>query len=130
VTLFRRVLVTGSRDWTDEAPIRASLESQLAEWGGISVIHGACRGADEIAGQWARDCIFSRRPVRLEVYPANWTAHGKRAGPLRNRQMLETGVDVCLAFIMPGSRGAEDCVRAAMAANVPCIVHRPDSQLN
>lgn len=118
-----RVLVTGSRDWDDAETIRAALDAQLAIHGTITVIHGAARGADRIAGEWAREQILARKPVRLEVYPAAWDEHGKKAGIIRNRQMVELGADVCLAFPAGESRGTRHCMREAAAAGIKVINH-------
>lgn len=45
---------------------------------------------------------------------------GRRAGPLRSRQMLAGGVDAVYAFRLPGSSpGTDDMIRIARAARVP-----------
>ena len=36
--------------------------------------------------------------VALECYPADWDRHGKAAGPIRNQRMIDTGVDLVVAF--------------------------------
>jgi len=105
-----RILVTGSRNWTN----RNLLEQQLyvpfvAYGGGISVIHGDCpTGADKMAHDWCQ-----RYQIIVRRYPADWTTHGRAAGPIRNRIMVETRPDVCLAFIRNNSRGASGCAELA-----------------
>lgn len=77
------------------------------------VIHGGARGADTHAG-WAATAV----DIPVAVYPADWATHGRRAGPIRNAQMLAEGrPDAVLAF--PGGRGTADMVRQARAAGVP-----------
>ena len=72
------------------------------------IIHGDARGADRTAGKWA-----DRNNVPVEVYPADWKSLGKKAGPLRNTQMLDEGKpDVCVAF--PGGVGTSDMVGKAI----------------
>lgn len=91
-----RLLVCGSREWTDRNAIARELISLAPD----VVIHGDARGADIVAGtvayQWAID---ERRTLRIEPYPADWTRDGKAAGPIRNARMLAEGKpDRGLAF--------------------------------
>ena len=47
----------------------------------------------------------------------DWKKYGKKAGPLRNQQMLEEGKpDLVVAF--PGGNGTADMVRRAKKANI------------
>mgnify|MGYP001570460813 CR=1 FL=1 len=113
-----RVLVCGSRDWTDPEPILRELRALPP--GEVVVIHGAAQGADTIAGVAARHLQF-----RVEVYPADWKRYGRAAGPIRNRQMLLVGrPDVVLAFHrdIDASSGTKDMVRQARRAGVPVRV--------
>lgn len=112
-----RVLVTGSRDWTDARAV-ASVLGALDTMGGPHVlIHGACRGLDLMAAQVAR-----RLGWTVESHPADWATHGKAAGPLRNQEMVNTGADICLAFPLPESRGTRDCMERARLAGIPVKV--------
>ena len=48
------------------------------------VVCGMAIGVDKLGEQWA---IANNIPVK--EMPANWNAHSKAAGPIRNRQMAE-----------------------------------------
>jgi hypothetical protein len=117
-----RVLVTGSRDWTDWDTFAAALaaEASLAASQGreLVVVHGHARkGADAYADAWAY-----RNRAAVERHPAAWRLHGvynPQAGLARNRKMVGLGADVCLAFIREGSRGASHCARLAEEAGIP-----------
>ena len=51
---------------------------------------------------------------------------GRRAGPVRNRQMLAHGADAVYAFRLPGhSPGTDDMVRIARNAGVPVVLVHP-----
>lgn len=106
-----RILVTGSRDW-DQPKIIFGVLGQLAREHGhdnLVLVHGGCpTGADAIAHRYAEDMDWG-----IQVYPADWGYYGKAAGPLRNRDMVDSGVDLCLAFIKNGSRGATQCASYA-----------------
>lgn len=66
---------------------------------GTVLIQGGARGADSAAHDWAVS-----RWVPQEEYPADWGKYGKRAGYIRNVEMLEKGKpDVVVAF--PGGKG-------------------------
>ena len=113
-----RVLVCGSRHWTDPAPVRAALASLPAD---TVIVHGAAPGADTLAATLA-----TARGLVVEAHPADWARDGRRAGPLRNQAMLATGIDRVVAFRLSGaSPGTDHMVRLAQAAGVPVDVITP-----
>lgn len=118
-----RILVTGSRTWTDVDTISEALNETW--WiappdDPFIIVHGHCPlGADSIADNYAR---YSRWTV--ERHPADWEQWGKRAGFLRNIEMVEAGADICLAFIKDNSRGATHCADAAERAGIPTRRYR------
>lgn len=118
---MRRVLVTGSRDWEDEVAVFDALTEQLNEdfEHHIVVVHGHCpTGADAIADKFCKANEGNRFcTVDVERHPADWSL-GKKAGPLRNQEMVDLGADICLAFMLPGSRGTRHCVSAARRAGI------------
>jgi hypothetical protein len=110
-----RVLVCGSRHWTDPAPIRAALAPLPAD---TVIVHGAAPGADMLAA-----ALAEARGLAVEPHPAEWATYGRRAGPLRNEAMLATGIDRVVAFRLPGaSPGTDHMVRMARAARIPTEV--------
>lgn len=121
--MTRRVLITGSRNWTDTKTLYGALTDEWMEHGDFILIHGGARGADEMAGHWASWSNTIRDfNVTVEVYPADWNAHGRGAGAIRNQKMVDTGADICLAFPTDSSRGTLDCIRRARAAKIPVKV--------
>jgi hypothetical protein len=117
-TIPHRILITGSREWTDRDTISQALADLWREWGQPTdaiLVHGACpSGADLIAHE-----IWTARGYPVETHPADWKAYGRAAGPKRNKDMVVLGADMCLAFVRGGSRGAAGCVRLAEKAGIP-----------
>lgn len=95
------VLVCGGRDFADADLVARTLSS----WAPRRIIHGGARGLDALAGHWA-----ALHQVEVKTYPADWKALGRKAGPIRNQQMLDSEeIHFVLAF--PGGRGTADMVR-------------------
>ena len=115
-----RILVTGSRDWPDDdeqLPWELGLATGEGTRDGrrVVIVHGACpTGADALADRLSRDHGFD-----VEAHPADWERHGKAAGPIRNREMVDAGADVCLSFILDASPGATGCADMAERAGIP-----------
>lgn len=112
-----RVLVTGSREWTDSYRLtRALAEVHTRGDEDVTLVHGGAKGADFLAGEIARSWGW-----RVEVHPARWDEHGRGAGPIRNQEMVDAGADVCVAFFKEGeaNRGTRDCATKAKVAGIP-----------
>lgn len=113
-----KVLVCGSRTWSDAGIIWNILEILADHHPDAEVIHGAARGADTIAGHAALALGFTVHSV-----PANWEQYGKAAGPMRNKQMLDMAPDHVLAFRLDGkSSGTDHMIKIAHRAGVPVRV--------
>jgi hypothetical protein len=118
-----RLLVCGSRTWTDRIQLGWEVEGIVAQYQGepIVVIHGDAQGVDRLAGELAR-----ARGWRLEVYPARWDTEGRAAGIRRNLRMLHHGLpDLVLALVdkpLQHSRGTAHMVAIARAAHIPVRV--------
>lgn len=122
---WSRVLVTGSRDWTDRGAVWGALTIAWRDAGQpLTVVQGGCpTGADLHAREWAAEHAFAGH--ELEEHPADWRCHGRVAGPIRNHAMVMTGAWRVLAFILDGSRGASGC--ADFADHVGLDVRRIDT---
>ena len=110
--------VCGGRDYANEEYMFEKLDDILSHYkmmcASIAIMSGCASGADSLALKWAYD-----RNVGTREYPADWKKHGKAAGPIRNRQMLEAGFDVLLAF--PGGRGTRDMIKITKARGIHVI---------
>lgn len=81
-----------------------------------TIIHGNSRGADKIAGYVGKDLGF-----KIEVHPANWDKYGKAAGPIRNREMVNSDIDLVLAFPIGKSYGTRNAMKEAREKQIPII---------
>ena len=104
----------GSREWTDVEMIRRDVGALPDD---TTVIHGACRGADTIAGKLALE-----RGLNVIPYPAKWKLYGKKAGWLRNQEMVNSGIDEVYAYCKGEAKGTRMAVSLAEVRNI--TVHR------
>ena len=112
-----KILVCGDRNWIQRMPIRYALYGMPK---GTIIINGACRGADKTSSVVARHLGFECRE-----YPADWEKHGRAAGPIRNREMLDKeSPDLVIAFHSNifHSKGTRDMCRCARDAGIPVIL--------
>jgi hypothetical protein len=115
-----RVLVCGSRTWTDEDAIYRRLLGLASEHkGDVTVVHGRADGADRLAGRAA-----DRLRLVEEAYPADWDRYGRAAGPIRNAQMLRSGIDLVIAFWDGRSKGTKHMLAISEKAGVPVEIHQ------
>lgn len=127
-----RVIIAGGRDYRMDAldwrrldALHAADPSHLgchgAPLGPVTVVYeGEAKGADIGGREWAR----SRR-IPFVPFPANWTLHGKPAGPIRNGEMLAgkaPGMGPAeLVVLFPGHEGTGDMYDQATALDIPVL---------
>lgn len=102
-----RLAVSGGRNhapapWEMDAFRRALDELQPTE-----LHHGDSSGVDRIVSAWVRR---EYPALTIIAHSADWDAHGKAAGPIRNREMMSR-CEALIAF--PGGRGTQNCVLVA-----------------
>jgi hypothetical protein len=107
-----KVLVCGGRNYDDYNHV-----VKILDWLPITlIIHGGATGADALAGKYAYEKTLS-----WVSYCADWDRHGRRAGYIRNLQMLDEGKpDLVVAF--PGGKGTTMMIKLAKEAAVPVLM--------
>lgn len=113
-----RVLVCGSRDWGDLNTIGERLSLLPPD---TTIIHGAAsRGVDgrEVSADALADVVARELNMDVEPHPADWKTHGRAAGPIRNLEMLDSGIDLVLAFQRDMSKGTQHTIREAQRRGV------------
>ncbi len=113
------VIVTGSREWEHRRTVASVLEPFAP---GTILIHGGCRGLDQIAGTFGRRYRFTM----LEL-PYFDDEEGREA---RNESMFAMAAALQsvghrvhgFAFPLPGSIGTHKAIRIAKRLGVPVKV--------
>ncbi len=119
-----RVLICGSRNWTNKRRIGRYLDTLVDDEGyepaNITIIHGACKGADYHAGMEAKG-----RGMHVIEFPAKWSDFGLSAGPKRNQQMLDEGKPhrvVAFHEDIKSSKGTKDMVTRSEFAGLTVTI--------
>lgn len=112
-----RVLVCGGRHFNDAMTLGSWLGGIHKNSGPITLlIEGGASGADFMARKFAE-----WQDIPVQTFHADWARHGRKAGPLRNRQMLEDGKpDLVVAF--DGGKGTADMITQARSAGVRVLI--------
>lgn len=121
-----RVVVAGSRNITDyDFVVRTIVESGFTP---TLIIEGGQRsyqgyplaqivgGVDWLAWKWA-----TQNHVRVHTEYALWDAHGKAAGPIRNRKMAEIG-DALIAIPWGKSKGTRNMILTMRLLGKPVFI--------
>jgi hypothetical protein len=99
------VAVVGGRDFTDYNRLKKILDSVKGKI--LSLVSGGANGADKLVEKYAKDNKF-----KIKVFQADWDSLGKKAGPVRNKQIVDKS-DVIIAFWNGISKGTESTIKIA-----------------
>lgn len=110
-----RLLVCGGRDYTNKEYLYGCLDKFKETRGIDTIISGKAKGADTLAEQYAFD-----RNIMFVGYRADFARLGKKAGPLRNIQMLKEGLPDCI-MAFPGGKGTAHMIKIAKEANIEVV---------
>jgi hypothetical protein len=113
-----RILVCGSRGWESVWQVRM-VYAELDKAKPTEIISGGARGADRVAEVWAKT-----NSVPITVFTPDWNKYGRRAGVLRNNQMLDKKPDLVLAFWDGLSKGTKHTIDEARRRNIRVEVIR------
>lgn len=115
-----KLIIAGSRSFTDYLVMQSMMPLVLESLGlsaqDLIIISGTARGADTLGEKYAAD-----NALQINKYPANWSKHGRAAGPIRNEEMA-THADGCLVFWDGNSRGSESMIALAIKAKIKTMV--------
>lgn len=107
-----KLIVCGGRDYADRDKVWDTLDRIRYHKEILLIIQGDCpTGADLHAREW---CLSAG--IQMVNVPALWDKYGRRAGPMRNRSMLELTPAGVVAF--PGGAGTANMVKQAKEAGL------------
>jgi hypothetical protein len=107
-----KILVCGDRNFQNQELMNEVLDALKPV---VSLlIAGGARGADTLAENWA-----TLNQIPTQIFPAEWDKHGRAAGTIRNKQMLDEGSPaLVIAFPSPNSKGTRHMIRIAKSAGI------------
>ena len=119
------IVVTGSRDFVGvgSSDVYEALDTYFVGPLRPDVLyHGAARGVDRAARDWADARGVPTRP--FPVTDEEWDTLGLSAGPIRNGRMIAAAAerydagDRVTVVVFPGGTGTSDCTKKARAAGL------------
>lgn len=102
-----RILFSGSRDFPDLDFVHGVVNDYSTSRTYEECIVGDARGVDEAVQEAAAGWLD------VKVFKAEWEKHGRRAGILRNIQMLDEQPDLVVAFWDGESPGTKHVIDEA-----------------
>ena len=115
-----KVIIAGCRDFADYELLKEKcdfyLQNQKPE--DIVIVSGHASGADALGEHYALE-----RDLQLETYTADWKAHGRAAGPIRNAQMASVA-HALIAFWDGKSRETKNMIDTATKRGLQVAVVR------
>ena len=111
-----KLAVIGSRSFCNYAWLEQCLLRSFRLADIEAVISGGARGADSLAARFA--CQYG---LRLITIRADWETHGRKAGPIRNSEIVAQA-DALAAFWDGSSAGTRDSINKARAAGKRVVI--------
>lgn len=99
-----KVAIVGSRSFSNYTLLTKYL-SRLPKI--ELIISGGARGADQLGEKWAET-----QGIKTLIFKPNWRRHGKSAGIIRNREIVNNA-DMVIAFWDGQSKGTRHTVEIA-----------------
>lgn len=103
-----KVIIAGTRTFDDYEALKAYADYKLGQIKeDIEIISGGATGADALGERYAKEKGYT-----IKRFPADWNRYGKKAGPLRNKQMADYA-DAVIIFWDGSSRGTKNMLEIA-----------------
>lgn len=121
---IHNLAVVGSRTWTDKQCVFDMLDCYYIDYPQLKIISGGAKGADSMAADWAKS-----RNVPTQIFRPDWDVYGKRAGFMRNEQIVRA-CDSVLAFWDGTSKGTLNTIDKARDMQKPVRIIYTEAMLD
>jgi len=99
--------IVGDRNYNDYESFKEYIDKFVVNKKIDSICSGGAKGTDSLAKRYA-----SENKINYIEYPALWSKYGKKAGPLRNREIVARS-DTIIAFKSRTSIGTVNSINIA-----------------
>lgn len=119
-----KVIVAGSRTITDYEIVEEAINQSGFQ---IDIVISGGQVTRDKAGKpiggvdWLGECWAEKYGIPIHVFPAKWELHGRKAGPLRNQEMVDRA-HALIAIWDGQSRGTADIIKRAEAKGIPIFI--------
>lgn len=125
---IEKLIIAGGRDYTDYGRLKNMTVSFLRflpifTFNSPIILSGNAPGADRLGEDFAAE---TELPVKF--FPADWTTHGKAAGPIRNADMAKEA-DAAIIFWDGKSKGSKDMIGKALKKRIPTRIVYPSGSI-
>lgn len=114
------VSITGSRTITDYKLVCLAVNE--SKFNITKIISGGAAGIDSLARIYAYN-----HGIPFEEYPADWKKFGKRAGPIRNKEMEEK-IDAAIVLWNGVSKGTKHYISLVQASGKPLYLKQVENK--
>jgi len=109
-----KIAIVGSRTFDNYTLVEHTLSTYKQQI--EVVVSGGARGADKLGEQWATE-----NGIKTLIFKPDWTKYGKRAGILRNNDIIQNA-DYVIAFWDGQSKGTAHSISLCKTHNKPCKI--------
>jgi hypothetical protein len=113
-----KLAVIGSRTFTDYELLHKVILTNYKINDISEIISGGAIGADTLA-----ECFAKQYSIKLTVLKPDWKKHGRCAGLLRNKDIINEATHV-IAFWDGKSHGTKNSIDIANKLNKPIIIQK------
>ncbi len=115
-----KIAIVGSHSFNDYAVLKKFIDDTCEAEGitGDAVVSGGARGADALGERYAEEYALDKI-----IFPADWKKYGKRAGFIRNVDIIKN-CDICFAFWDGESHGTKHDIDLCEEHNKKCYIYR------